>query len=170
MTHSLVPINAHRRFCTCGNLSQTLIFDSMFEWMVQPIPRVAHCHSILFNCLICSPWKMWYLFASAISVWCKCLWEAVNFAIYLIFRRTGRTFFLMLMMRESLHCSDAWRKMKMKMKITSFLYYFEDEDEMPLIVGFDLYDWLCRPALRAFKRRVAYSNACHDHILFFWFM
>lgn len=96
--------------------------------------------------------------------------KAVNFAIYLIFRRTGRTFFLMLMLRESLHCSDAWRKIKMKMKITSFLYYFEDEDEMPLIVGFDLYDWLCRPALRAFKRRVSYSNACHDHILFFWFM
>ncbi|KAH9678630.1 DUF676 domain-containing protein [Citrus sinensis] len=65
--------------------------------------------------------------------------KAANFVIHLIFRRTGRHLFL--------NDNDEGRPPLLRRML-------EDEDENYFM-----------SALRAFKRRVAYSNACYDHIV-----
>ncbi|KAH9647933.1 DUF676 domain-containing protein [Citrus sinensis] len=65
--------------------------------------------------------------------------KAANFVIHLIFRRTGRHLFL--------NDNDEGRPPLLRRMV-------EDEDENYFM-----------SALCAFKRRVAYSNACYDHIV-----
>ena len=80
-------------------------------------------------------------------------------------------FSLLMMMKENLHCLNAWFKTTViciscmfVASYISFLLYMEFVESDSFKESSCLLISLCRSALRAFKRRFAYSNVDYDRI------